>query len=143
MSLLAEKRPMLMCVDPARVREMWPHVQWLIEKAFWVGGSDETIDDLREDVFAERALLWIVWDESKGGILVAGTTKLIETTNGRVCILSSCAGHNLKQWQGFIADLEDYAKREGCKFVRVYGRPGWERLLRGYTKPWVTIQKAL
>jgi hypothetical protein len=133
----------LMCVDPARVREMWPHVEWLIENALWTGTGDESMDDIRDDVFAARALLWVVWSESKAAVLAAGTTKLIETAQGKVCILSTCAGRDIKQWQSFIADIEEYARREGCAFSRLYGRPGWERILRGYAKPWVTIQKAL
>lgn len=133
----------LVCVDPAEVHKFWPHVEWLIEKAMWSGTGDETLEEVRDRVLAGQSLLWIIWDESAKELLATGITNLINTAAGKVCVISKQAGKNMERWQGFIEDIEAYAKREGCVKTRIYGRPGWERSLRGYTKPWVTIEKAL
>jgi hypothetical protein len=107
------------------------------------GGGEDTIDDIRDDVLAGHALLWVVWDEDGAAILAAGTTKLLPTKHGLICVITSIAGKDIRRWQRFMSAIELYAKSEGCSKIRAYGREGWVRILRGYTKPWVTIEKAL
>ena len=53
----------LVAVDPARAREVWPFVETMLARAYMSGLGDETVEDVREDVFNNRALLWLVWDE--------------------------------------------------------------------------------
>ena len=38
---------------------------------------------------------------------------------------------------------DNYGKLVGCKRVRIEGRPGWERVLTGYTKRRVVLVKEL
>jgi hypothetical protein len=98
---------------------------------------------IREDIAAGRAQLWIVWDGNE--IIAAATTELIQMPSKKVCVLGSCAGRDLRKWDHFLADLEAFAKREGCDRLRIYGRPGWKRILarNGYQAPWDVLEKAL
>lgn len=133
----------LLCVPPERVHEFWSHVEAMIERSYYASQGDETPDETRDAVFGGEALLWIVWNEKIAKIAAAGTTKIIETSQGRICVLANCGGDDIRKWKAFAAALEKYAKREGCIKTRIYGRPGWQRMLAGYTTAWVTIEKAL
>jgi hypothetical protein len=42
-----------------------------------------------------------------------------------------------------IAGIEDYAKAEGCRCVRIIGRRGWARVLPGYEQTFAIIDKRL
>ena len=62
----------LVCVDPARVHEIWPHVEAMIARAMVRGVSD--FDELEQRVWRGQALLWIVWDGER--ILAAVVTAI-------------------------------------------------------------------
>jgi hypothetical protein len=134
----------LICVAPELVSKTWPHVMRLINSAFVHGNADSTPADIREDLEAGRSLLWIVWSGTE--IIAAATTELINLKNkGKVCLLTTCAGRDLRKWERFIADIERFAKEEGCDYLRFYGRSGWARVLRrsGYEQPWIVLEKGL
>ena len=46
-------------------------------------------------------------------------------------------------WIGLIARLEDYAKGEGCRAMRIYGRRGWLRILPDYRQIAIVAEKQL
>ena len=50
-----------------------------------------------------------------------------------------------KRWFHHIDDIAAWAKRQGCKKMEVFARPGWERVLKhkGYVKTHVQIEKEL
>jgi hypothetical protein len=135
----------MLCVDPARVAEMWPHVEGLIGKATRHGDYDT--DVIRRDLLSGLSLLWISWDEAKHRIVACATTTLIKTRRGLVCLLTACAGENILEWYDKgMAIIEAYAKAEGCIAVRVNGRLGWRRWLRQrgvWTEPYVTLEKRM
>lgn len=133
--------PQLVCVDPVKVPEIWPHVVALLEKAVFSGRGDDTIEEIRADLDAQRQLLWIGWDGE--AIIVAATTKIVESGMGKRCIITTCGGRKLRAWQHFIADMEAFATREKCTTLRIHGRHGWKRILTGYQEPWVAIEKRL
>jgi hypothetical protein len=131
------------------VESIWPHVTKLIERALIKSESDYTIEQVKARIEDGTALLWIIWSQPSthsGDLLAAGTTELVKLTDGRlVCVVASCAGRNLKKWDCLLADIEAYAKREGCVAVRCYGRPGWARYLKGmgYAQPWIVVEKTV
>lgn len=125
--------------------------------------SDFTPEHVKAKVDAGEWLLWIIWNDrprttwidsnrercqsdDTGELLAAGTTELVTLINGRkLCVISTCAGKEMKTWQRFLSDIETYAKREGCEAVRFYGRAGWGRYFKdqGYTQPWLVVEKKI
>jgi hypothetical protein len=140
---------------------MWPHVVKLIDNALIASESDLTSEYVREQVDAGKSLLWIIWNDQPrtvwadgrkrgtdgaGELLAAGTTELVTLQNGRkLCVISTCAGKEMKAWKRFLADIEAYAKRESCEAVRFYGRSGWGRSFKdqGYVQPWIVVEKRI
>jgi hypothetical protein len=129
----------LVCVDPKRIREVWPHVVALIHKAVKRTNLSHTLD-IDADVLQGDGLLWIAWD---GIIKAAATTSLIRTDRDKACILTACAGEDMAQWLPLLGEIEAYAKAEGCACVRIYGRKGWARVLKGYTIEHVILERTL
>lgn len=132
-----------LCVDPARIEEIWPHVSAFIEEAFWHERGDDSAEIVLADLQAERALLWIVWDDDDKQIIAAATTKLLHVRGGLVCLITSCCGNDLHRWQQCILEIEIYAKAEGCSRVRIDGRLGWRRYFPDYRERWVVLEKTL
>jgi hypothetical protein len=133
----------LVCVDPSKIAEMWPHVAPLLRKAF-----DRTgfclFSDLERDALDGKALVWIAWNGES--IEAAAATALHPTDAGLVCAILACGGDNeanLHDWLPLLGIIERYAQAEGCKRMRLVGRKGWLKALDGYREKHVVLEKEL
>jgi hypothetical protein len=129
----------LVCVDPARVADFWPlarsHIRTAIERT-----DLSEFADIERDVLAGDQLLWLAWS---GTLEAAATTHLIKTRGRPVLIVTACSGQQRERWLPLFAKIEEYARAEGARCVRIYGRRGWERALSGYRLEHVILEKEL
>jgi hypothetical protein len=115
----------LLCVDPAQVRDFWPHVEPLIKAACARGLHDfgGTLRSLERGT----ALLWLVSDGEE--IFAALTTELHKLNERKVCFISTLGGRQHRQWVHLVSGIEDFARAEGCEAVLLMGRKGWLRAM--------------
>ncbi len=130
----------LVCVDPDHVREVWPLVAPLIQRAIVTTGLS-AFASIERDILLGASLLWLAWDGSV--IEAAAATSLQQTDAGKVCIITACAGTGMTRWLPLIGGIEAYARAEGCRCVRIFGRRGWGRVLDGYEERYAIIDKPL
>jgi len=126
----------LICIDPAQIDVFWPHVKHLIRSAIERTGLSR-FEDIERSILAGNQLVWIAWNG--GNIEAAASTQLV---NG-ACEIVACSGEHRERWLSLISKIEDYAKAEGCRCMRIIGREGWERALDGYRREYVILEKAL
>jgi hypothetical protein len=130
----------LICVDPRRVREVWPHVAPLLKTACLRTGLN-ALDDIKADILSGRSLLWLAWN---GHVIeAAAATVLINSEIGKICVITVCGGSGMRRWLPLLDQVEAYAGREGCTRVRIYGRKGWLRVLDGYVEKHIIMDKEL
>ena len=132
--------PDLVCVDPCRVDEIWPHAKHLIRSAIEKTNLSD-FDDIERDVLGGKQLLWLAWNGKE--IEAAATTQLVGVNCKPICVLTACAGHHRERWLPLFEKIEKYAKDEDCSTLRIYGRKGWERVLDGYRVEYVILEKKL
>jgi hypothetical protein len=130
----------LVCVEPTRIHEIWPHVRALLEKACRRTCLN-AFADFEADILAGRSLVWIAWNGN--AIEAAAATILINSDIGKVCVITACGGRGMKRWLKLIERIEAYARDEDCKRVRIFGRKGWLRALDGYDAKHVIMDKGL
>jgi hypothetical protein len=119
----------LVCIDPARIGEAWPLVSELIANAMHKTNlSDFSV--VKQDVLAGRALLWMAVNSKQA--VAAAVTQIAVANGHKYCTIVACGGKDRTQWLRLIRGLEDYAQREGCEAMRIFGRSGWVRLLPDY-----------
>lgn len=129
----------LVCVPPSDVHKIWPQAQGLIRAAIEKTGLSE-FADIEKDVLSGDQLLWLAISDH---IEAAATTFLMKTSSKPVLVLTACSGVQRERWLPLFAQIEKYAKDEGCKCVRIYGRKGWERALSGYRVEHVILERQL
>lgn len=100
-------------------------------------GGMGNYDDVVAGVFGGHDLLWIALEERT--IHAAGVTSL---SLDKVCTLVAVGGDYAK-FGNLLSGIEQFARDEGCRAVRICGRPGWQRRLSGYRTKKVIIEKAL
>lgn len=125
----------LVCVNPDQIFDFWPHARPLIEAAINATNLSD-FADIEAEVLDGKQLLWLAFSDR---IEAAATTRLTRD----VCELVACSGHQRERWLPLFARIEKYAKDEGCKAMRIIGRPGWERVLDGYRREFVILEKAI
>lgn len=126
-------------VPAGRLNEIWPAVEPLLRPAMERGG-EMPVSDLYRALLAGRYVLWLAWG---GELLAAAVTEIAETTAGRVCVIVACGGAKRERWLALRHTIEDYARREGCACMRIYGRRGWARALPDYRVKRVIMEKDL
>lgn len=94
-----------------------------------------TLDAVEHEIRQQRAVLWPM-EKS------AAVTQINEYPNGRVLRLW-LAGGDLDELLKFLPAADAYGKWQGCIAIELEGRPGWERVLPGYTKRRVVLTKGL
>jgi hypothetical protein len=132
--------PALVCVDPARLHDVWPHVAPLIAQAMRRGQMGE-VGDVERSLRSGMALLWLAWDGER--ILSAAVTELAAVAGDKVCTIVACGGRDFARFGHLIGGLEHYARQEGCTRMRICGRKGWARLLPDYAIRRVIIEKKI
>jgi len=118
----------------------WPIVSSLIRAAMMRTGLG-LFQKIETDLFDGKSLLWIAWDGRD--IEAAALTQIQLTDGGKVCVIVACSGTNLPRWLPLLSQIEDYAAREDCELVRIFGRRGWLRALDGYSMSSVVLDKPL
>jgi hypothetical protein len=133
----------LVCVDPGRVREIWPRVSPLLRNAVARTGLS-AFAEIEHGILHGDALLWLAMSGGNGlAIDAAASTLLQQTDAGKVCVITACGGKDMASWLPLIAGIEDYARTEDCHAVRIYGRKGWLRVLDGYRATHVVMERRL
>nr|AWM04824.1 hypothetical protein CIT40_22540 [Bradyrhizobium amphicarpaeae] len=96
---------------------------------------------IEQDILVGASLLWVAWN---GAVIeAAAATSLQQTDAGKVCVITACAGTGMTRWLPLIGGIESYAQAEGCRYVRIFGRRGWARVLEGYEETHAIIDKRL
>lgn len=134
----------LACVDPGQVGLIWPQVAHRLQRAISRTGLSAFVD-VERDVLDGRALLWLALSQSDGEVVIdaVATTRLERTDAGKVCVIVACEGRGRHRWLPLIGGIEAYAKAEGCRSVRIFGRKGWQRVLDGYAQTHVIMEKEM
>lgn len=127
----------LVCVEPDSLKEVWETVAPLIRAS--MKGALFGFDQVEQELFSDRAQLWIVWDGE--AILCAGITQLYKKK--RVCLLTACGGRDRGEWLHLAPGIEEFARAEGCTKMMVVGRKGWLRELKDYQLTQVILEKEL
>lgn len=123
----------LICVDPDKVFDFWPHARPFIQRALERTRLNN-IEDIESEVLDGKQLLWLAWSDH---IEAAATTQLAAA----VCTITACSGHQRERWIPLFEQIEKYAMNECCSTIRIFGRKGWERVLDGYHVEHVILEK--
>ena len=102
---------------------VWSEIEGFIEKAL-KRGSIYTKQDIYAGLMDHRMQAWADKTDRINAVLI---TAIVDD----YCLLLTLAGKGMKKWLKYLRYVEDWAKSEGCKEMRIHGRRGWSRLL-GY-----------
>lgn len=101
---------------PDEIIFAFPRVAHHIERAL-ERGSQYTLDEVFGRLLTGHLHLWTYGDEAA----------LVASLIGDECLLLCCGGRNMSNWIHHLADVEAWARSEGCVSLRIQGRKGWSK----------------
>ena len=102
--------------------------------------ADTTPAEVGAALAAGQMQLWSIYRRGRGedGAVV---TQLNNTVRGRECLVSLLGGRGLRNWLHLLAEIEDWARGQGCVAMCVMGRKGWKRVLPDFRETGVILTK--
>jgi hypothetical protein len=132
MPSLAE--PFLQGVLSSKIDLVWHEIKSMLLEALQYADGKYTVDDIYQKLTSAQMQLWVVYHNHKLCAFCI-TQIFIYPTEKRLGILFA-SGRDVYEWIHLNEIIKDFATTKGCSAVEIYGRPGWEKILRpfGYEK---------
>tara|TARA_R110002012_G_scaffold97696_3_gene234594 strand:- start:606 stop:1052 length:447 start_codon:yes stop_codon:yes gene_type:complete len=110
----------------------WNAIEALVEKGLNKTDREYSVEDYKEYIECGYWELWIVIDTITSEIKGLGVTELIDYPNFSELLVRLVTGKDGKEWIN-LTTLEntfvDYATKNKCKRLIMYGRKGWLKIL--------------
>lgn len=128
---------MISCIPKECIFDIWDLVEPYLKKSERYSEGTFTIDTIKRDLNKTTQLLWVYFD-SDYNVKSAWTTRVVNLGDERSVEIFTLGGvgMNKEKVSKITGSVERYASEIGCDSVLVYGRRGWDRVLKpyGYTK---------
>ena len=105
------------------VPEVMPH----IEKALSYT-PECSVESTLQRIADGYAVLWVIsnsYGKHKGVVV----TEIKRYPNFDVAVGHLCGGEDIDEWIHLLSEIEDWAKRQGCRRFEIQGRKGWAKKL--------------
>ena len=112
-------------VMPENIQRCWPAVAPLLELALDACPT-HSIEDVRKSLLSCGSHLWVNWE---GQINFAMVTEFVAYPKGLMCRmwLAGMALGTAVDWDEWRDVITEFARRNGCRWFGLLGRPGWKR----------------
>lgn len=129
----------LFTLKSTQVGRHWPAILKLLNR---VEDPDWTTDQVYEEIVNTRAQVWGI--ASDGEIKGIWITRIVENARDVFGIVWIAAGEGLEVGLfHFLHETEDWFREKGCRYVDIFGRKGWQKVLPGYEFKTVQLRKYL
>jgi hypothetical protein len=112
---------------PEQVPLIWPEVKDYIDSALIENGH-LILQDVYDSLLLNQYQLWTPISEE---IEAAIVTTIYDVRGVKNCTFIACGGKSMDKWVSLIPQIEEWAKENGCRFLKIYGRRGWAKVF-GY-----------
>ncbi|NJN46760.1 MAG: hypothetical protein HC808_10100 [Candidatus Competibacteraceae bacterium] len=125
----------LVCFTSDQIRAVWPEVSPHLQRGL-DRGSNYTLRDIYKGLRRQKMQLWT----SRNDVIEAA---LVTSLQDGYCLLLCAGGSNADEWVHWLPVIERWAKEHGFNEMRLYGRIGWLRKLKGFRAVYTKMVKQL
>lgn len=121
--------------------EIWILVKPMIIKACLRNKGRFTVKEVKEWLDTGKWQLWVI--EHEGQIKALCTTEILIYPKLKSCQVNIVTGTGRNDWQYFKNEIEDWARKMGCKRIEALARKGWAKIYKDYELTHVFLEKEL
>lgn len=118
----------------------WYDALDLLRPALEMNG-DHTATSLKRALDKGDLQLWCHFGGER--MDAAAITEIADYPKRRVCMIVLCGGTGLADWMIYLETIEAWARDKGAQVLRIEGREEWARVLAGYHKAGVIVEREL
>jgi hypothetical protein len=129
-------------VPPYSIRDLARMIHPMLKPA-----TDTTRGKVTPGQILERAeqgtmQVWLGGERRRAPRVVV-ITELVNYPAHKGCVILLAAGREMSTWSHLIADIESWARAEGCRTIEIQGRKGWGRVFPDYRPMYQVFEKEL
>lgn len=113
------------------IDDVWQQVAPFLNEAISYSDGKFTLRKLHDLLVAKHMQLWVAVTK-KNIIKACAVTEIVDYPAKRVLFIVFAAGIEMHEWIKNIEVLQNFAAYHDCEAVEIYGRPGWEKVLKDY-----------
>lgn len=129
-------------VRTENVPYIWNAIEKIIEPACQRTRGRLETHHILQNLLEKTMQLWISIGYDKK-IEAAAVTEIVIYPGKRTCRIVLVAGKNFPRWAGSIVTIEKWAKKNRCSAVEMIARKGWTRILPGYDKTHIYLEREI
>lgn len=122
-----------------------PFVVSFIKSALEHTDNEISLGSILSDIENHKRQLWII--KHRENYIAAVITQIYTYDDSSLKIgeITIAGGRDHHLWDHFTDVVGNWFREQGCKFIDIIGRPGWERLYRkrGFKLAYVQLRKKL
>ncbi len=130
-------------VHPYDLPEIWPVVRDRIADAAEYSNGRFTDKTVADRILQNLMQLWVIIEN--GEIITSFVTQVNTYPTGiKSCDIYAIGGHDTKKCvDAFTAAVSEWAESVGCSSLEFIGRPGWQKILKNWTRLSVMMELPL
>ena len=134
----------LLQFNKEEVDYIWPMAEKYIDDAC-KGHGGYNASDVKRYIREGSMQLWMANAKESNKVICVCVTEIRKYPNFKVCDLRIAIGQEFHRWVDFMDKICEWAKRNGCRKMEIFARPGWERILKNkkFFKTHVQLEKEL
>lgn len=137
-------KAVILPINPNDLDFYWNVVSEYIESALEHTDNEIGLHDIQSDIANRERQLWIIKHDDR--YIAAIVTQIYSYNSGiKIGEITIAGGKDHHLWDHFTDVVGKWFQDQGCKFIDIIGRPGWQRLYkdRGFKTAYVQLRKKL
>ena len=132
----------LILIHPELIDEIWPQVEKHLDRIAPHSEGELTTEDFHTALLSKDMQLWVAVDDELQ-VLASMVSQIISYPRKRVLRILAIGGVDMERWMGHLPAVEDWAMEVGCSSLELWGRKGWQKMLKDWNDSYVVMTKDL
>lgn len=138
-------KAVILPVDADDLDFYWGYVSEFLSSALEHTDGEISLKDIRTDIANRERQLWIIKHDDCYIAAIVTQIYSYPSTGMKIGEITVAGGRDHNLWDHFTDVVGEWFKGQGCRFIDIVGRPGWQRLYkdRGFKTAYVHLRKKL
>lgn len=132
---------MLIGIPHDGVDAVWPGIVERIRIACARSSGRFRADDILKSLLARDMQLWLAGRGSD--VIAVAVTEIIVYPGLKACRVMMASGEDHPEWVGFIEDIGEWARQQGCGLIEAGVRRAYLRMMPHFHETHILIERAL
>ena len=143
MKSVVKNRLYLQTLQYYDIDSVWPYIQDKYDSISRTTRGRYSKPDILQLIKERQQQIWLAREMQDDNIVMVCTTEIMDYPQRKTLLIHYCTGDNYKSWLWVLDEIEAWARTQDFKMIEIYGRKGWQRILKDYKLEKIILSKDL